>query len=72
MSRKNIPYTTESFKKKLKELNRNDIELVGEYVNAHTKIEFKCTKNEKHKTWFASPTNILSGCGCPECKKRIN
>lgn len=69
MSRKNIPYTTESFKKKLKELKRNDIELVGEYVNAHTKIEFKCTKNKKHKTWFASPTNILSGCGCPECKK---
>ena len=61
--------TNEQFLQKLKDLGRDDIEPLEEYINAHTKIRFKCLKNSKHGTWLASPTNILSGCGCPECKK---
>ena len=47
--------------------NVNDIEVVGEYyINARTPILHRCTICGC--LWNASPDNILSGCGCPECK----
>lgn len=42
------------------------IEVVGNYVNLQTKIDFKCTKCGN--VWSAKPGNILSGRGCPHCR----
>ena len=42
-----------------------DIEVVGKYINATTPILHKC-KIDKHK-WYAAPTSILHGNGCPQC-----
>ena len=61
--------TNEEFLQRLRKLGRDDLEPLEEYINAHTKIRFKCLKNNNHGTWLASPTNILFGCGCPKCKK---
>ena len=42
-----------------------NIEVVGEYVNAKTKIEHKCLK---HDVCFnAMPNNVLTGIGCNKC-----
>lgn len=39
-----------------------------EYVNAFTKIKFKC--NVCNHVWEASPTSIVNKkCGCPECSR---
>lgn len=43
-----------------------DIEVVGTYINSKTKILHKCKIHNIE--WEASPTNILSGCGCFQCK----
>lgn len=42
-----------------------DIIVVGEYVNANTKITHYCTKH--NISWDAYPESILHGCGCNEC-----
>ena len=44
-----------------------DIEVVGKYVNAKTKILHKCLIH--NVVWDTLPTNILKGCGCCECMK---
>ena len=59
--------TTEEYKEELSNINPN-IEVLEEYVNATTTILHKC-KIDGHE-WYAEPCNILSGCGCPECKSR--
>ena len=46
-----------------------DIEVIGQYVNALTPILHKC-RIDGH-IWSSAPANILSGCGCPECKARL-
>lgn len=45
-----------------------NIEVVDKYVNAKTPILHRC-KIDGHE-WMASPTNILSGKGCPECANK--
>lgn len=47
----------------------SDIEVVGKYVNANTKILHRC-KLEGWE-WFATPASILSGKGCPKCAGNI-
>ena len=42
-------------------------EPLDRYVDSKTKIRFKCDKCGN--IWKASPTNILSGKGCAQCKK---
>jgi phage antirepressor YoqD-like protein len=42
-----------------------DIIVVGQYIDAHTPIEYYCIKH--NITWFTYPDNILRGCGCKEC-----
>ena len=37
----------------------------GTYVNSHTKLPIIC---KKHGEFLQTPTNHLSGCGCPLCK----
>lgn len=64
----NIKLTTESFKKKLKEVNPN-IEISGKYINNVTKIKCKCLIDGYE--WEATPVSLLiRGHGCPRCANR--
>lgn len=68
MSRKK---TTEEFKKEVYKIFKNDVEVIGDYVNNHTKIlvKFNCCGNEEYKL----PTKLLVGQGCSKCVgKRIS
>ena len=40
------------------------LELVGEYVNAKHKSEFRCSEGH---TWLATPGDVMRGTGCPKC-----
>ena len=44
------------------------IQVMDEYVNAHTKIHYKCSicNNE----WMTTPTNLSYSKGCPACTRR--
>lgn len=42
-----------------------DVELLGEYVNARTKVACRC-RVCGHE-WDAVPNHLLRGVGCPEC-----
>lgn len=42
-----------------------DVELLGEYVNARTKVACRC-RTCGHE-WDAVPNHLLRGVGCPEC-----
>ena len=59
--------THENFIKKLYE-KRNDVICEGIYVGCETKIKFKCKKCGYE--WNATPSNILCGKGCPNCKNK--
>jgi DNA replicative helicase MCM subunit Mcm2 (Cdc46/Mcm family) len=49
-------------------LKYKEIERVGNYINSHTNIEFKCKKDGF--IWNAKPYNILYELsGCPKCSK---
>ena len=48
-------------------LKNPNIEVIGKYVDAKTKILHKCLIH--NVTWDALPTNILKGCGCYQCLK---
>ena len=54
--------------KEVSEINLN-IEVLGNYINAKTKILHKC-KIDGYE-WYAAPSNILQGRGCPKCGKII-
>lgn len=43
------------------------VEVVGEYINAKTKIVHHCLKHDVY--WEASPDKILHGQGCNQCAK---
>lgn len=57
-------YTTKEFVEELSKIN-NDIEIIGEYVNANTYIKCRCKKDGY--IWNAKPKNLLSGYGCSKC-----
>ena len=44
-----------------------DIEVLGQYAVASTQILHKC-KKDGHE-WMIAPSNVLLGCGCPQCKE---
>lgn len=46
-----------------------NIEVVGEYIGAHTKIKHHCLIDDYE--WDATPHNILKGRGCPMCAGHI-
>lgn len=60
--------TLEEFLERLKAKHGDSIEYVSGFKNMNTKCMFKC-KIDGH-TWFAVPSDILRGHGCPECSKR--
>ena len=41
------------------------IEVIGKYINSHTPILHKCTKDNYE--WYSMPTHILNSKGCPKC-----
>ena len=55
---------TDLFRAEMSSVNPN-IEILGDYTNAHSKIRCRCTicKNE----WEAEPNTLLKGHGCPSC-----
>lgn len=64
--RSNKKKTHEEYVVELAVKNPN-IEVVGTYVDAKTKIEHRCKIHDVE--WIARPDNILHGRGCPECAK---
>ena len=57
----------------LEEMNikKPNIEILGKYINNHTKILCRCKLDDNK--WYAKPHNLSLGCGCPVCyrdKKR--
>jgi hypothetical protein len=46
---------------------RNGECLSKNYINAHSKLEFRCNKD--NYKWMATPGSIKSGCWCPICGK---
>ena len=57
--------TTEEYIKEL-ELKNPNLEVIGNYINNHTKILHKCkTHNIIYST---TPIQALKGCGCDQCK----
>lgn len=63
----NIKKTHDSYMKELLEINPY-IEVIGSYINNKTKILHRC-KIDGYE-WEVSPSNILSGKGCPVCSKK--
>lgn len=70
----NCPYclnrcrTTESFKQEMKVINPN-IEIIGEYINVHTKIKCKC--NIDGYEWSTTPDSLINRpTGCYKCSCR--
>jgi len=59
--------TTEELKGELSKVNP-DIEVLGEYAQNHTPIDVKC-RICGHE-WSAEPNNLLSGKGCPKCRRK--
>lgn len=57
------------FIKQMADVNE-DIEILGDYVNTHTKIEVRCKIDGNQ--WSTEPAVLLSGHGCPECMKLSN
>lgn len=51
------------------ELNRINpkVEIIGDYVNCHTRVLTKCLIDDYE--WSITPTDLLSGRGCPKCNK---
>ena len=58
-------YTQEGYVNRVSAINP-DIEVIGGYVNAKTSILHRC-KICQHE-WMVSPTSIIGGHGCPNCK----
>ena len=56
--------THKDFVKELLIKNPN-IKVLGEYINARTKIKVQCLID--NHIWYATPDNLLRGCGCPKC-----
>lgn len=48
-------------------LSARGITMIGEYINALTKVTFKCPLDHE---WDATPNNVLRGKGCPHCAGR--
>lgn len=56
--------THEEFITRLHQINP-DIEVLGTYINTHTKIKCRCTVCDHE--WEAQPYNLLNGHGCAKC-----
>lgn len=66
---KNKKYTLQSFKDKVYELVGKEYDVIGEFVNARTKILMRHNKC-KHE-YFVAPSTFVSGSRCPNCFKSV-
>lgn len=66
---KNKPYTTETFKLKVKEIAGDEYEVLGEYKNSQTDILMK--HNKCGSEYIVKPTVFIGGHGCPNCYKSV-
>lgn len=57
--------THETFVDEIATKNPN-IEILGVYIDSKTKVEVKCLKCGN--IWYAEPTSLSRGNGCPKCK----
>lgn len=62
-----LKYTHKEFVNKLNEINSN-IEILGKYINSKTKISCKCKIDNNE--FYAVPSSLLAGHGCPECYRK--
>lgn len=62
-----IRKTHEQFILEMNEINPN-IEILGEYINAKTKILCRCKIDGCE--WMADPDHLLRGHGCPVCARK--
>lgn len=58
--------TTNYFKQEVEKINPL-VEILGDYKQAHKKIQTKCKKCGYE--FYASPHSLLQGHGCPQCAK---
>lgn len=56
--------THEEYVEELKIKNPN-IQVIGKYINANTKIMHRCLKHDEY--WDTTPSRALSGVGCEKC-----
>ena len=61
--------TTDIFKQEVYNLCKEEFTVLGEYINANTKI--KMLHNKCNKTFDMKPSNFLSGQRCPYCRYNI-
>lgn len=47
------------------EKDNPDIEIIGGYINTHTKVLAKCKKCSHE--WMVLPSSLMRGSGCPRC-----
>lgn len=64
--------TTKEFKEEILKKYNNKYTILGEYVNARTKIKVRhnCKKCNYHE-WEITPNNLLYGYGCPVCSGKV-
>ena len=60
--------TQEEYISEVAKINPN-IEVIGEYINAHTKILHRCKIDGFE--WYTTPHNVLRRQGCPKCAGKI-
>lgn len=58
--------TTEEYIKKVYIISK-DITVIGKYIGSANKIKHECKRCGN--LWYARPSQILQGCGCPKCNK---
>ena len=63
-----VKKTHEEFVKEIEDKYGNEYEILGEYINAKTKIKVRhnCEKCNNHE-WKITPDSLLRGNGCPLC-----
>lgn len=59
-------FTHQEFINKLALINPN-LEVLGEYINARTKIKCRCKIDDY--IWDVVPSSLLKGLGCPKCAR---
>lgn len=64
-----IAYNTELFKERVFEIVGDEYEVLGEYVNSRTKIEFKHVRCNYE--FEMAPSNFVQGNRCPKCAKLV-
>lgn len=64
--------TKTKFMEKMKKLGREDVILVGDYINTKTPTTFKCLNDDCGFEWTSTPNRVITGQGYPYChNKRI-